>query len=426
MDYHPVVIFLDKESKYVFSRFIASVLLLSAVIHAQPLTLSDAVAQFGDHNPDLAIARQEADKAHSEVTAARRRPNPVLSGSYTYVDVKHRFRDVSPSAAALATVHVDYPIETAHKRRHRIEAAQAGSDYANALFSETRYEQLSELIDAYFQVQADQADLSNAIENKRDFDTLLSVAESKYHHGFLSEIDIDKLRLQTIGYSREIEHARAMLSADTEALAYLLAMKASDIALPAPSKESDFPMMPLEDLIRHAQSSRPDCVAAERYVAFARSSLTLEQANAHPDITLGIETENYAPTYNGPLMGISFSYPLPVYDANEGAIEKERINVLQSVTIVSRTREKAASDVRQLYALYDAQKTIHFSAQRGYEAAKNLKERYEKVFALKGTSILELLDARRSYLEFQKNALHTLIDAQQAYARLKLGAGMEL
>lgn len=409
-----------------FSRFIISALLLSVSVHAQPLTLSDAVRYFSEHSPDLAIARQEADKAHSDMTTAFHRPNPVLSGSYTYVDVKHRFRDVSPAAAALATVHVDYPVETAGKRRHRIETAQAGVDYADALFFKTRNEQFSALIDAYFQVQADQADLSNALQNKRDFDTLLSVAESKYLHGFLSEIDRDKLRLQTIGYSREIEHAQAMLGADTETLAYMLSMKGADIALPQPQTQFDVPTMSLEDLIQYAQSNRPDCIAAERYLKMARSSLTLEQAKAHPDVTVGLETENYAPTYSGPLMGISFSYPLPVYDKNEGAIEKERINVLQATNVVTRTHEKAASEIRQLHTVYEAQKSIWQSSVAGYEAARNLKERYEKVFALKGTSILELLDARRSYLEFQKITLHTLIDAQQALVHLKLGAGMEL
>jgi hypothetical protein len=59
----------------------------------------------------------------------------------------------------------------------------------------------------------------------------------------------------------------------------------------------------------------------------------------------------------------------------------------------------------------------------GFSAAKELKEKQEKIFALKGISVLELLDAQKSYREYQKNMTHALIDLHIATAHLKLNSG---
>jgi outer membrane protein TolC len=64
--------------------------------------------------------------------------------------------------------------------------------------------------------------------------------------------------------------------------------------------------------------------------------------------------------------------------------------------------------------------------QQGFTSAKNLKEKQEKIFTLKGISILELLDAQKSYREYQKNLTQSLIDLHIAQEQLKLSAGIAL
>lgn len=383
------------------------------------------VEQFLEHNYDLQIARQEADKSKADLTSAQRRPNPTLSGSYDYWNVKHHFSDVSDSASALATVHIDHPIELCGKRDRRIETANANIAYANNLFDETKREQLFTLIDAYYQVQADVADLTNAIANRHDFEELLAIAQAKYDHGFLSEIDLEKLQLQLIDYDKEVNSNTAALSADTEALALLLSMKTDDVSIPSIVSPKPF-LKSVNELILYAQQNRSDCLAAQQNIKVSNASVELEKANAIPDITVGIETENYAPTYGGPLIGISAAIPLPIYDRNQGAIEKSRITALQASTQQSKILEQAASEVRQSFILYQAQQSIYASMLHGFESAKKLKEKQEKIFALKGISVLELLDAQKSYREYQKNMTQALIDLNVDMAYLKLSSGLSL
>lgn len=409
-----------------FTRYSFLALILAPHLLAAPPSLSfnTAVEQFIEHNYDLKIARQEADKSKADLTTAQRRPNPILSGSYDYVDGNHHFNDISPAAAALATLHLDHPIELGGKRSRRIETATAGIAYAYSLLEETKREQLFTLIDAYYQVQADVAELDNSIANRRDFGKLLTIAQAKYTNGFLSEIDLEKLQLQLIDYDKEVNSNTAALSSDTEALALLLSMKADDINMPAIVPSEPF-LKSVNDLISYAQQNRSDCLAAQENIKVSNASVELEKANAIPDVTVGIETENYAPTYET-LYGISASIPLPMYDRNQGAIQKARITALQSATQQSKVLEQAASEVRQSYIQYQAQQSIYASMQHGYESAKKLKEKQEKVFALKGISILELLDAQKSYREYQRNMTQAIIGLHVATAQLKLASGLTL
>lgn len=399
------------------------VLLLITPLFASKLTLTTAAEQFLEHNYDIRIAHQEADKSKADLTAAERRSNPVLSTSYDYWDIQHHFNDVSASASALVTVHLDHPIELGGKRTRRIQTAKAGITYANDLLEETKREQLFTLIDAYYQTQSDETNLANAIANRHDYEAVLAIGKAKYDHGFLSEIDLEKLHLQTIDYDNEIKKYRAALSSDKESLAFLLSLRADTFSLSPAALPENF-TKDLDELIAYAQQHRTDCIAAQHNVQLSSAAVELEKANAVPDITVGMESEHYAPTYKPLLVGLSVSVPLPVYDRNQGAIQKSRITALQASTQQSKVLEQAASEIRQAFIRYQSQQSIYQSMLHGFDSAKGLKEKEEKIFALKGISILELIDAQKNYRDYQKNMTQAIIDLNIALAQLKLSSGL--
>ncbi|MCX6052606.1 MAG: TolC family protein [Campylobacterales bacterium] len=386
------------------------------------LSFDEAVTQFLNHNYDLKIASQEADKSTADLMTAELRPNPTISASYINLDLRHNLNSTSDSSQT--TLHVDYPIELGGKRGRRIESAKENIAYAKDLLKETKREQLFTLVNAYYQVQADETNLINSIANRHDFEVLLTIAQSKYEHGFLSEIDLKKLQLQIIDYDKEVELNKAILSSDKENLAFLLSMNIKDVALSPIALPQTF-LESEDELILYAQQNRSDCLAAQQNIHVSTASVELEKANAIPNISVGVETESIAPQRD-PLMGVGVTIPLPIYDRNQGAIEKSRITALQASTQLSKTLEQAKSEVKQSFIQYQAQRSIYNSIQNGYELAKNLKEKQEKIFSIKGISILELLDAQKSYRDYQKNLTQALIDQHVVLARLKLNSGLLL
>lgn len=119
--------------------------------------------------------------------------------------------------------------------------------------------------------------------------------------------------------------------------------------------------------------NRPDCKAAKENLALADASLRLKKANGIPNINIGMEYASFGPYYE-PLAGLNFSVPLPLYDRNEGDIEKARIGTLQALPIYDKAIRNAQSDVIQTYEATQSRQRILRSMQEGFDSAKNLKE----------------------------------------------------
>lgn len=405
------------------TRYSALLLLLIPHLFGTSLTLNSAIEQFIQHNYDLQIARHNTQKSRADLITAKERPNPILLSSYEFMDLNNRFNATARGSDAQLTVLLTHPIETAGKRDRRIDVAMHSITFSDLIYDETVREQLMTLINAYYAVLSDQTNLMNAQENTKAYASVVAIAKAKLDNGFLSQIDYQKISLQQIDYLKEVESSRLALVQDREALSSLLALPSSDVTATAPI---DLPVVipSLEEfLIKTAE--RPDCKAAKQSLAVAAAALSLEKANGVPNVTVGAEYASFGPYYE-PLAGVNVSMPLPVYDRNEGDIEKARINTLQSASLYEKTLRMAKTDVIQSYEEIQSRQTIYQAMIEGFAAAKELKEKQEKVFALKGISVLELLDAQKSYREYQKNMAQAVIDLHIAAARLKLNSGLSL
>lgn len=403
------------------SRYTALLLFISPLFGAS-LSFDAAITEFVEHNYDLQIARHEAQKSYANLITAKERPNPTLNGAYEFMNLNNRFSDVSTGSNAQVTLMLAHPIETAGKRDRRIEVATRSISFSHLIYDETVREQIMNLIHAYYAVAKDQIDLANAMDNAKAYTNITTIAKAKLDHGFLSQIDYQKIALQQIDYGREIENSRLSLAQDKETLASLLARPSSDLSVSDPLDTADT-VPPLEELMDKV-AERPDCKAAKENLAIADASLRLEKSNAVPNVTIGAEYASFGPTYNPPLAGVNFSVPLPLYDRNEGDIERSRINTLQATNLYDKTLRAAKADLLQSYEALLSRQRIYESMKTGFTTSKELKEKQEKIFALKGISVLELMDAQKSYRDYQKNLTHAQIDLRIAVELLKLNSGL--
>lgn len=398
-------------------RYSLLLLFIFPNLFGHTLSFDEAVQRFLKHNADVKIAYNETLKSRADRITANEHPNPIINGSYEFMDVQHNFGDKARGSNAQATLIFSHPFETAGKREKRINVAEHAIAYNDHLYDYTLRQQIEGLISAYYSVLSDQITLQNALENAKAYDQIIAIAKAKYDNGFLSQIDYQKIVLQKTDYLREAEESRLSLANDRETLASLLALEKTDLTI---EPESALPTIsPDPKALMEKIHNRPDCKAAKENLALADASVKLEEAIAVPNISAGIEYASFGPYYE-PLLGFNFSVPLPVYDKNEGDIQKARIGTLQAATLYEKTlREAKAEITRNLETLLSRQRVQQALAE-GFTTAKELKEKEEKIFAIKGISILELFDVQKNYREFQKNLTRATIDARIADAMLRL------
>lgn len=410
--------------------FLVRLLFISFVIvsHAfcAELTFHDAVERLLSHNHDLKIAQYEINKSKADLLGAQRRPNPILYGSYSFLDVRHQFGDQAKGSPAFLVAHLDHPIELGGKRDQRIKTAHEMIHYTQLLVEENKRQALINLLNVYYQTQADQAHYHNVLNNRHNFTKLLTIAQGKFAHKLIDDVDVKELDLQLMDYNKEVEITHATLLTDRETLAMMLSLDANTLQIPEISPTPTDITTSLDELIAYAQTHRPDCLAAIQNVTVAKASIDLEKANAVLDITLGIESEQYAPNYTNPLLGVSAAIPLPLYNHNQGAIERAKVTLMQAKTHQSKISQQVASDVTQAFILYKTQQKVSRATQEEFKTIHQLKIRHHEIFARQGMSILDLLDNLRRHHEYQRNLTQALVDLHVSQAYLKLMAGMSL
>lgn len=122
--------------------FAAAGLAAAAALHAQPLTLDDALAAAARVNPSVTGRRAEVNAARSELSGAQwqRFPSPAV------------FRSNDSQGATATTVRLQQPLWTAGRITANIEAAEARLQGARADLANTRLDVMARTASAYAEV----------------------------------------------------------------------------------------------------------------------------------------------------------------------------------------------------------------------------------------------------------------------------------
>lgn len=398
-------------------------MLIVPSLFGETFSFDAAVKQYLEHSVELKIARQEADKSYADLTTAKEHPNPTLNISNEYMKLSKKSTDASAGTGMSPSILLVHTYETADKRQRRIDLAHRSIAFSGLLYDDIVRKNLRTLVDAYYGVLNDQNDLADGKENAKDYAKIVAVAKAKFDRGFLSQVDYQKILLQEIDYAKDVENSALSLAVDRENLAFMLALPSSEIIAIAPSSAINT-IEPLEKYLDRI-NERTDYKAAKENLLITEATLKLEKANAVPNISFGIDYSSYGPNYE-PLVGISASIPLAIFDHNEGTIEKARIGVLQAVSLSNRALDAAKMEIIQSYKTVQSYIKIYNAMRDGFSSAKELKEKEEKIFALKGMSVLELIDAQKSYRDYQRKMNQAFVDLHGAYALLKLNSELFL
>src|SRR5204862_328138 len=110
-----------------------------------------------------------------------------------------------------------------------------------------------------------------------------------------------------------------------------------------------------EQLVSEALARRPDLAAAERAEEAAEAALRLARAERWPNPTLGVQYTHSEFQVSGDLanqVGTSVSVPLPVFNQNQGEIERAEAEALIARREIEKLRLAIPQEVRSAVASY--------------------------------------------------------------------------
>ena len=157
-------------------------------------------------------------------------------------------------------------------------------------------------------------------------------------------------------------------------------------------------------MILNALQSRTDLIALRHARDGSQSGIRLARANRMPDVDLGVnytytsESRNIiAPAEHDSMVGLSLSFPLPLWNRNRAEIQTAHFLSEQAGKMLQAAELKTEVQVRQTLSTYQL-----------------MQDRVNKFQGelLKGAE--EVLTAKRFSYEHGQSALLDLLDAQKA------------
>ncbi len=389
------------------------------------LSIEDAQALFLRQNLDLIITKYGIDTARGQEITARLFPNPVLSvgtvGSATQGRTLARSGQVYPQVQQL--------FEMAGKRGYRIESATFGTKGAEAAFEDALRQLSFTLKEAYFRVQLGQRRLALAEENRDRFARILEVNSLRFKKGFISEVDLIRIRLQVVDFqSQVISSLQETETARTDLRVLLQIPAATKVELTTDLEyrrvEPDLP-----SLQRVALDARPD-IRMKRLARSQRSTdLKLAQAYRYPDVTIGAgyAVQGRQGPDNPQQLGLSLGVPLPLFNRNQGGIAQSEVGVQVAEAELQKTLLEVENQVDIAYRTLLQSRTLVEAYQRGVlDDARQTFTIVERAYERGGATILDLLDAARTARAIQLNYLESLFSYQRNVFQLENAIGREI
>jgi outer membrane protein, heavy metal efflux system len=309
-----------------------------------------------------------------------------------------QLRPGQPQQDAQYTVNVGQPIELGGKRGRRVDSARAATQVANYQLEDVRRQVTLQVKSAFAAALIAREQLALARDNLKTLDDTERIQRLRAEKGDISELELLRIQVQRFAFERDAADASQALSAAKIALRSAAGAEniaedfevVGDLGLKEVSLDKTV-------LMRQAIDNRPDLRGAEADRERARADHRLARANAWWDITPQVEYQRIG---SDNTVGFGFSIPIRIFDRNQGEIARTQAEIAR----VDAVRETMALQV--LAALETDRQIAVTQRDRAVSLrdvylpkARQARDTVEYAYRRGGQSLLDFLDAQRSYRE---------------------------
>jgi len=395
------------------------------------LTWQQIEDKFEAANPTLKAAKDNIDESRAEEVTAYLRPNPDFTISADGTQIAPYQGAWRPFSGTFFSPAVSYLHERRHKRELRLESARETTAVTQSTYFDQERNLLFTLRSAFVQVLQAKAVRENAQENLAYWDHELTINKQRLDAGDMAQVDYDRLVLQRAQFESDFETATVSLRTAKIQLLQLLNDRTpiEQFDVTGPFKAGG-QLMPLEKFREEALATRPDLKAAVQSVDLAKTNYDLAVANGSTDPTFSVwYTHNGS--FNNPdaynTLGASINIPLRIFDRNQGEKARTLIDIRRSERLRDAAQAQVFNDVDSAYVtLVGAANLLKPYETLYLELAAGTRNRVSFAYEHGGASLLDYLDAEKSFRDTRLAYLNLVGSYLTAAAQMNLAVGREI
>lgn len=438
------------------------------------LTLAQAEQLLLQRNLAVLAAKYQVDAFRVARLIASFKPNPLLMLGMEqivfYSPLKGSFprfftTDGDAGAQPTYTFRLDKIVERGGKRELRTELADYQIEANEAQMLDAARTQLFQLRQAFTTAELARENLLLAEATRQEYDQTIKLTEAKVENGDLARVELYRAQVASLQYQQAAQQARVIYQQATRDILNLLGARAEDVSLAQPAvddtqvrivnasfiagntgasaidpdrndllkdepleidfKFDDRPIsQTLDEARRIALAERPDVIAARRLYDASAKGVALARAQRARDILIGAF---YQRVGSDETLGINVAFPLRVYNKGYAAISQAAAQKETAISLARQAELQALTDVEKAYLAYQsARRVLDIYNSSTIERAGKLRTIAVFSYQEGATSLVELLDAQRSYNQTISSYNQARADYQTALWQLEQAVGRPL
>jgi cobalt-zinc-cadmium efflux system outer membrane protein len=408
---------------------------ISAVSNAQidttftsiKINYPDFLSLVNKNNLDYAAEKFNVNIAEANVEASKVFPDPELAIGAS--DNGQRRMQMGYGFSA----ELSWTLELGGKRKARINVAKSTNELTKALL-EDYFRNLRADATLNYLASLKQKEIYKVQLNSYTILKNIAVADSiRFKLGSITEIDARQSKLEANAMLNEVYQSEADWKTALLELGTMVGNQKADTLYSSSGDLAKFNrLFDLNELIISAENNRADLLAALKNKNVSQDILKLAKANRVLDlgVNMGVEsasvvTNSVAPTPSSGAVSGGISIPLKFSNRNRGELKAAEFSVQQADVLYKQTELQIQIEVRKAWFNYlTTQKQVRqFNTGLLADAQRLLDG---KVYSYKRgeTSLLEVLNAQRTYNETQLNYYETLYNYAASLVELEKAAGI--
>ena len=409
------------------SALVSMLLFLAATGEGQTTTLislDQAITLALAHNHNLLATRTQILQNQAQEITANLRPNPSLGLDSQFVPFfsPQDFSGTNLDQTQQFDVGISYLFERGHKRQRRLQAARDQTAVTRAQVSDAERTLIFNVGQQFVGVLLAESTLQFALQDLQSFQQTVDIAETQFKAGYIGEGDYLKIKLQLLQFQTDVSSARLAKAQALVALRQFLGYNAVPADYDVVGElEYQALTMKVEDLQAKALKERADYRAAQLGISAANSQILLAKANAKVDVN---GTYDFTHVSGENAASIFASFELPIFNRNQGEIARTRYALTQAQEQEQAASDTVLSDVSNAYEAVKSNDAVVQLYTSGYlKQAQDSRDISEYAYKRGAASLLDFLDAERSYRSVQLAYRQALASYMTALEQLKQAVG---
>jgi cobalt-zinc-cadmium efflux system outer membrane protein len=388
----------------------------------QDLSLKRALVTAKENNLLLKSERLNITQAQADLITAQLKINPLLNNqSLQLMSSTHMLANSGWYQNVNRQVWWQFTkqFQVAGQRENKIDLAKRNTDIVEKNLVEYERNLFLDVANKWLDIWSIRTQSKIVQEAKSNIDSLVLINKLRLKNQVITETDLMRAELLANAYSIQQQTFQKEEQSKRLELRNLLGVD-KEVQVDLSDTFFGISNENLDSLIQYALANRGDYLSIQSTIAAAESNIKLQKSLAIPKPELGFI---WNPQNSIPYFGVFATMPLPIFNKNQGDIQKSIILKEQADAQAIGVQKQISTEIMVAVQRLRSQKEnlTHFEdvLKKSQQILSNVKYAYLKG----GTTIIDFLEAERSWLDNQRQYNDILQAYKQNYIQLLFTTG---